>query len=234
MSNKTKIFFIIGALTVIFSSCTVNKPEEKVRTITVSGTGQVSLPADQLTVKFLVKTTEWNVNLSREKNAETTTKVIEKIKETGVSADDISTADYSIYQDNSNTYPGKYTVTNYISVLIRNTDKAGDVIDAAVANGANGLTSFRFSASDNPTAVREARTLAVQNAQDAASLIAGASGCKIAEVLDISEGYNSSSVTRTVNSALKSTVMMDSYTTPIEQGSVTVSSTVTMTFSLTN
>ena len=232
MFKKFSILIAAGVL-LSLASCTVNKPTEQVRTITVSGTGIVTVPADQLTIRFLVRTNEWNVNLAREKNAELTTKVIEKIKEAGVSSDDITTTDYRISQDNSNTYPGKYTVTNYIQVLIRNLENAGNVIDNAVANGANGLTSFNYSAKENPNSLREARTIAVQNAQDAASLIAGASGCKIANVIEINEGYNPSSYSRSTNGTMLKSVG-NSYTTPIEAGNVEITSTVTITFSLTN
>ncbi len=234
MFKKLSVILIAAGVVILGSSCTVNKPAEQVRTITVSGTGIVTLPADQLSVRFLIRTSEWNVNYARDKNAEATTKVIEKIKEAGVSADDITTVDYRITQDNSNSYPGKYTVVNYVQVLIRDINNAGNVIDNAVANGANGLTSFNYSAKENPNSLREARTLAVQNAQDAASLIAGASGCKIADVIDIQEGYNPSSYSKsTANGALRA-ASADYYSTPIEAGNVTISSTVTITYSLTN
>ena len=232
MLKKIAVLIIAAGSVLLASSCTVNKPEEKVRTITVTGTGVVTLPADQLSVRFLVRTSEWNVNYARDKNAETTTKVIEKIKEAGVLDSDITTVDYRISQDNSNPYPGKYTIVNYVQVLIRDINNDGNIIDHAVANGANGLTSFSYSATENPNALREARTLAVQNAQDAASLIAGASGCKVADVLDISEGYNPSSYSRS-NGAVK-LMGANSYTTPIEAGNVEISSTVTITFSLAN
>ena len=232
MFKKISTLIIAAGVVLFASSCTVNKPEEKVRTITVSGTGIVTLPADQLTVRFLVRTNEWNVNLARDKNAEITTKVIEKIKESGVLEGDITTVDYRISQDNSNSYPGKYTVVNYVQVLIRDLSNAGNVIDNAVANGANGLTSFSYSATENPNSLREARTLAVQNAQDAAALIAGASGCKVADVLDIQEGYNPSSYSRSSGAMLKA--VGNSYTTPIEAGNVEITSTVTITFSLAN
>ena len=232
MFKKISTLIIAAGVVLFASSCTVNKPEEKVRTITVSGTGIVTLPADQLTVRFLVRTSEWNVNLARDKNAEITTKVIDKIKESGVLEGDITTVDYRISQDNSNSYPGKYTVVNYVQVLIRDLSNAGNVIDNAVANGANGLTSFSYSATENPNSLREARTLAVQNAQDAAALIAGASGCKVADVLDIQEGYNPSSYSRASGAMLKA--VGNSYTTPIEAGNVEITSTVTITFSLAN
>ncbi|MBP5603543.1 MAG: SIMPL domain-containing protein [Treponema sp.] len=236
MLKKISSILIIAGALILASSCTINKPktEERIRTITVSGTGVVTLPADQLTVRFLVRTSEWNVNLARDKNAEATTKVIAKIKESGVLDGDVTTVDYRISQDNSNSYPGKYTVVNYVQVLIRDINNAGNIIDNAVANGANGLTSFTYSATENPNSVREARTLAVQNAQDAAALIAGASGCKIADVLDIQEGYNSSSYSRSTNGSAKLLMADSGYSTPIEAGTVSVSSTVTITFSLAN
>ncbi len=234
MLKKFSILIIAAGALLLASSCTVNKPEEKLRTITVTGTGIVTQPADQLTVRFLVRTNEWNVNLARDKNAEITTKVIEKIKEAGVQSSDITTVDYRISQDNSNSYPGKYTVINYVQVLIRDLSNAGNVIDNAVANGANGLTSFSYSATENPNALREARTLAVQNAQDAATLIAGASGCKVADVIDIQEGYNSSAYSKSATNGALRAVSADSYSTPIEAGNVTISSTVTITFSLAN
>ncbi len=235
MFKKISIIAIAAGMLLLSSSCTINKakPAEQVRTITVTGTGIVTLPADQLSVRFLVRTSEWNVNLARNKNAEITTKVIEKIKEAGVGSEDITTVDYRISQDNSNTYPGKYTVVNYVQVLIRDINKAGDVIDNAVANGANGLTSFSYSAKENPNSLREARTLAVQNAQDAASLIAGASGCKIADVIDIQEGYNPSAYSRS-NAKMAYGAVYNDYSTPIQAGNVEITSTVTITFSLTN
>ena len=233
MYRKISSILITAGILFSLSSCTVNKPAEQVRTITVTGTGVVTLPADQLSVRFLIRTSEWNVNLARDKNAEATTKVIEKIKESGVSSDDITTVDYRITQDNSNSYPGKYTVVNYVQVLIRDINNAGNVIDNAVANGANGLTSFSYSAKENPNSVREARTLAVQNAQDAAALIAGASGCKIADVIDIQEGYNPSSVLKS-SARLAYGAVYNDYSTPIEAGNVEISSTVTITYSLTN
>ena len=236
MIKKLSVILLTAGALILSSSCTINKakPEEKIRTITVSGTGIVTLPADQLSVRFLIRTSEWNVNYARDKNAEATTKVIAKIKEAGVADEDVTTVDYRISQDNSNSYPGKYTVTNYVQVLIRDISNAGNIIDNAVANGANGLTSFNYSAKDNPNAIREARTLAVQNAQDAASLLAGASGCKISDVIEIQEGYNPSSYSKSATNGAFRAASADYYSTPIEAGNVSITSTVTITYSLTN
>ena len=109
------------------------------------------------------------------------------------------------------------------------------VIDAAVKNntGANGITSFEYLVSDKATALREARTLAIKNAQDAASLLAGASGCKVNGVLEIREDYTSASRS---NDMMFKAVSMEagSTPTPIVEGNVTITSNVTIKYELTN
>jgi len=228
MKKLLKLFAFTAAAAMLFS-CTINRPQEQTRTITVSGTGTASAKPDLLSLNFLVRTVEWNVNVATEKNAAITTKVIDSIKNNGIDDADISTADYSITQDNSNSYAGRYTVTNTISVLVRNLDNAGKVIDSAVYNGANGLTNFEFRLSDKSSTVRQARTAAVQNAQDAASLLAGASGCKLGSVIEIVEGYSFSG-----NSSFEALAEAKTAATPISTRSITVTSEITVTYSLTN
>lgn len=236
--KKTKIIGLViaAAAGLYLSSCTINRTnqQEQVRTITVNGTGSVNVKPDQLSLTFAVKTTDWNVNTAATSNAATTEKVIQAVTEAGVAKQDIQTYDYRITQEtywsNNREYPGKYTVTNSLNILIRNTSTAGNVIDAAIRNGTNALSNYEYSVSDTKTAVREARTLAVQNAFDAANLLAGASGCKVDKVMNIQEGYTST--------RQNSKLMAASYdsasgaSTPIEEGTIAVTSNVTITYSL--
>ena len=238
MKNSIKSILIIGLGTALLSSCVLGRPakeEAPVRSITVSGTGSVSVKPDMVSMKFIVKTTGWNCPQTAERNAINTTNTINAIKEAGVPESDISTYDYSITQDNTHAYAGEYTVRNTIAVLIRNVDLTGKVIDAAVKNntGANGITSFEYLVSDKATALREARTLAIKNAQDAAALLAGASGCKVNGVLEIREDYTSAG---RGNDMLYKAVSMDagSTPTPIIEGNVTITSNVTVKYELTN
>ena len=238
MKKSIKSILIIGLGTALLSSCVLGRPakeEAPVRSITVSGTGSVSVKPDMVSMKFIVKTTGWNCPQTAERNAINTTNTINAIKEAGVPESDISTYDYSITQDNTHAYAGEYTVRNTIAVLIRNVDLTGKVIDAAVKNntGANGITSFEYLVSDKATALREARTLAIKNAQDAASLLAGASGCKVNSVLEIREDYTSTG--RGNEMLYKAASMSNGATpTPITEGNVTITSNVTVKYELTN
>ena len=236
MKKVFKYIFVSSFACLILSSCVISKPtknEEPQRTITVSGNGDVSVKPDLVSLKFLVKSTDWNVGKAVEKNATNSDFVFKALKDAGVDSSDISTADYQIYQDNSKDFPGQYTVKNTIAVIIRNTEITGKVIDAAVKSntGANGLISFEYAVSDKSNAIRQARTLAIQNAQDAASLLAGVSGCKVSNVINISENYTTS---RSNSDMLlsKAALSENAVSTNIEAGTVTISSYVTVTYEL--
>lgn len=226
MLNKITKIVTLAAVSTVFLSCTISKPAAPERSITVNGSATVTVPADKVSLTFQVRTMDWNVNKASDKNAEITAKVFEAIKAAGVSDDDLTTADYSITQDLSKTYPGQYTVTNNIKVIVRNTANTGNVIDGAIVAGANGLTAFKYLAEDNTSALRQARTQAIQNAQDAANLLAGASGAKVGTVMEIVEGYS------TRPSAATALKARDALSTPISNGVVTVESNVTVRYSL--
>lgn len=236
MKKVIKSILIFSSL-LFLSSCVIPKTSaapEPIKTITVSGSGTVSLSPDLVSISFVVRTTDWNVSKAAETNAVNTSNVIKALQDNGVDVTDISTYDYRITQDNSNNYPGKYTVINTISVLVRNVKDTGKLIDVAVKDkiGANGVTNFEYLVSDKTSALRQARTLAVQNAQDAAALLAGASGCKVGEVMNMREDYTSTS--RNSNLLRTKAMAADYVQTPIETGTVEITSNISITYSLLN
>lgn len=229
-----KIILVSAAVTLALSlsSCTINRPAEAQRYITVSGSGSVSVYPDLVSVKFLVKTTGWNIAKTTELNAANTQNALDAIRQAGVADADIFTSDYKITQDNSQAYPGQYTVKNTISVIIRNPKITGAVIDAAVKQntGANGVTDFEYLVSDKSTALRQARTNAIKDAQDAANLLAGASGCKVGNVMEIYENYTTTS--RNDGVMLAKSAGNGSTETPIEPGKIDITSNVTIKYTI--
>lgn len=217
-------------------SCTVNKPAEAPRTITVNGTGTVSAEPDQASIIVSVVTQEWVAKQAADENAAAMTKVRDAVIAAGIRADDITTTDYSIARQdtwsNGRSWPGKYQVRNSLNITIKNTSLASTVIDTAVAAGANELTSLSFSVADTSSLVRQARMLAVQQAQDAASLLAGASGCKIGQVVSISENNNSGARLLSKTFKAEAAMAVADASTPVSAGKIEVSSNVTITYAL--
>lgn len=205
------------------------------RAITTRGAASVSAKPDMARITLSVVTQEWVAKTATESNAVTMDKVFSAVKACGVSEEDISTQGFNIHRQdtysNGRSYPGRYRVSNSLCVSIRNIDMASAVIDAAVAAGANEMSSLSFSLSDKSALLRQARTMAMQNAQDTAALLAGASGCKLGEVLDIKEGGAAApAFSARANSAM---MMADSAaSTPISAGQISVEAEVTVTYAL--
>ena len=161
------------------------------------------------------------------------TRVQEAVIAAGVSASNITTTNYNISRQdtwqNGRQIPGRYQVRNSMKIVVHNTELASPVIDTAIAAGANELTSLTFSVKDDAALVRQARTLAVQDAQDTASLLAGASGCKIGQVVSIQENYDTyGAMNRVSNTAF---AKLDA-ATPVSAGNIEVSASVAITYAL--
>jgi uncharacterized protein len=235
MKEILKKAVLFSAVCMLFS-CAVNKHAETPRTITVNGTGTVSAEPDQASIIVSVITQEWVAKQASDENAASMTKVRDAVIAAGIKTDDITTTDYSIARQdtwvNGRSWPGKYQVRNSLNIVIKNTALASTVIDAAVAAGANELTSLSFSVADTSSLVRQARTLAVQQAQDTASLLAGASGCKIGQVISITENNNSDGQQINRTAKFESTLAAADVSTPVSAGKIKVVSSVTITYAL--
>ena len=112
----------------------------------------------------------------------------------GVTAENLQTYDYEISQDshwkNDERVYGLYCVTNRIKVTVQDIEKAGDIIDLGVRNGATGVDGISFSYEDEVKAVKRARTLAIENARAIAEESVSVAGTKLGKVLSMREDKN--------------------------------------------
>ena len=211
------------------SSCVIRAPEasEQARWISVSGTGAVSVKSDMATINVAVVTYNRSVIEAARLNAEAVTKVRVALIDAGFPAESITTSDYRIWQDISNRngvqYRGDYRVTNSIHIVTMDTSKAGNAIDAAIKNGANEFNSIQFSATKTVDALREARTLAIKNAAEAANLMAKTAGAELGRVIKIEEH---SSPVYAARAESKMMMAANDFATPISAGDSEVSVTV--------
>lgn len=218
-------------------SCTIQqeKKSEVQRNISVTGTGTVRVKNDAATINMAVVTYNRSVIDAAARNAEAVTKVREDLLAAGFPADSITTSGYRIYQDVQNRngvqYRGDYRVSNSVHIVVRDISRAGDAIDTAVRAGANEFSSIEFSATDTDDALREARTLAVKNAYEAANLMAKTSGASLGKVISITEQGGAPVYARAMNSAM---MKADSISTPISGGEQEVSVSVFVTYELTD
>ncbi len=237
-----KIIITILAASLLLSSCSIQQDNYSKRTVSVSGTGSITVEADTATIILSVITSGKEVAETSADNAKKMTAVQEAIVKAGISKDCISTQNYSVYQEtrydnrSGRTIPEDYRVSNQIKILVKKISMTSDVIDLALKSGANQLSSLSYGVTDTEIAKKQARSIAIQQAQEAANLLAGASGAKLGKVLSIAE-HSNSAYPRTMlmkASAANADMALEesAVSTPVSGGSSTITITVDAIYQL--
>jgi uncharacterized protein len=168
-------------------------PTTNEHTISVSGTGKVTLSPDTADLRLGVAATGKTVKAVRTQAAASMTAVIAALKKLGIADRDIQTSLVSLqptYDYSVGTFPPKvtgYQFSDAVSVAIHDLDKVGDAIDDALAAGATTLDGITFRVADEAGAEAQARTAAMAEAKAKAQALASAAGVTITGVASISE-----------------------------------------------
>ncbi len=172
----------------------------------VTGHGVVSAKPDLSVVSIGVYTLADTVNTAMSSAATAMDKVISSIKSNGIQEKDIATSYFSVQPiygqatRPSDKYPGYeqpvivgYSVNNTVSVKIRALDKVGEIIDEASSAGGNAtrINNISFQIENTDAALKQARDLAVKDAQARASQLVTGVGMKLGRAVYINESsYN--------------------------------------------
>jgi uncharacterized protein len=162
-------------------------------TVSVSGTGRVTVVPDRVTFNVAVQTIAPTVDEAVNENNARIAAVIAALKKAGATDRDIRTSNFSIYpqQDYSQ---GKlprilgYQVSNNITVTRPNPAEASKLLQAAINAGVNQSSGLNFEVSD-PSRGRDAGfKAAFDDARAKATVLAQAAGRTLGRALSISEG----------------------------------------------
>jgi uncharacterized protein len=239
MKKNYLAFALLAILALTLSACgptTVNQAApESLRTLNVSGVGVVYLTPDIVYINIGVNTQRENAAQAVEINKTQTSAVIQAIKDFGVDAKDIRTTNFSIWSNPQYDPSGQITGTNYsvdntVNVTVRELDKLGDLLDAAIQAGANSIYSIQFDVEDKTAATKEARTQAVEDAKVEAQELADASGVSLVQIQTINY-YESSPTPYFEGKGGGGGAAMES-AVPIQPGQLAISVTVNVTYSI--
>jgi uncharacterized protein len=144
--------------------------------IKVTGEGELVLPPDSASVNLGVITEMKELIPAQQQNSVDVTKVINAIKTLGIAQNLIQTSDYRIdteydYEQGKQLFRG-YKVTHLLQVKIEELSLIGKVVDTAVQNGANYVSSVQFSLKNKDGYYLQALALALNNASEKAKTIA--------------------------------------------------------------
>jgi len=162
------------------------------RYITVVGRGKASVEPDIVILQVGVETKAPEVTQAMDNNDEIMGEILAALDEMGIAEEDIRTTNYRIYFDEGYRSPEMqeepvYRVSNMVMVTIRDLGAAGEILDEAVAAGANRVHGLSFTKEDWSEAEAEARAEAMANARERAEHLAQLADVEVGQVISISE-----------------------------------------------
>jgi uncharacterized protein YggE len=206
----------------------------------VSGTGKVYVTPDIAELTLGVEAQAATVAEAQSIANQTMNAVIAAIKTEGITEDDIQTQYFNItevtkwdYDKGESSIIG-YMVTNTVLAKIRDIDKTGDVIDAAVAAGGDyiRINSLNFTVEDPNIYYAQAREQAITYAIQKAEQMAALTGVNLGDITYIAESSYMPSGNYYEGRALTPTA--DSGSTSVSPGQLEVTTTVTIVYNIEN
>ncbi len=209
-----------------------NQSATKHRVIEVLGEGTVAVLPDIAIIRLGVISEGAELTETLNQNSAAMANIIQALHELGIPKEHIQTDEYRIdlqydFQDGQQKFRG-YRVTNLIKVKIQDVSKVGLVVDTAVQNGANTVSTIQFSLDNQSAFYNQALTLAVKNAQEKAMTIASAAGVSLHQTpISVAEW----TVQRQPPIPFETAAMVKSVSTPIEPGQLEVKAQIVAKFS---
>ena len=214
MNNEIKffvkgVFLFLVAIAAFWYVSAYSRSVVPERSFSVSGEGKAVAVPDiaQLSIGVL---TEGGKNLAdlQKQNTEKINLIISYLKEQGIDPKDIKTEYYNIsprYQyfscppiplviETPRPCPPSeiigYSISQNISVKVRDLGKAGDVLAGVVEEGANSVSGPNFTVDDLVDFENKAREEAIKRAREKAKSMARAGGFRLGKLISIQEGFS--------------------------------------------
>jgi uncharacterized protein YggE len=203
--------------------------ERTMRTLTVTGTGEIATPTSITLVQLGVEAQGRTAEETQRAIAQRSDALVSYLRSQNV--DQLQTTGINLYarydySNNRNTLVG-YTGSNTVSFRVP-TERAGEILDNAVSAGATQISSVSFVATDEAIAAarRQALQAATQDAQSQADAVLASLGLSRQEVVSIQ--INGASTPPIMPLQMEAAMFDRAATSPVIGGDQTVSASVTL------
>lgn len=167
-------------------------PRPEARVI-VNGEGSVTVQPDYAQIGAGVTTKAKTVKEATDANAKLMAAITAALLDSGIAQKDIQTSRFSVQpvyappQPNAEPKLSGFSVSNQLSITIRQIATVGAILDRVIAAGATDVGGVEFLHSDLSKALDQAREAAVADARRKAELYARAAGLELGRVMWITE-----------------------------------------------
>lgn len=157
--------------------------------LATSGSAVVRLPPDRVSFSVGVETSDANVSRAFRANAQKVAAVLDALKAKGVQAKELQTSNLEVTSRNPDGTPANgFRVSNRVTISRESASGVGELIEAAIAAGANDAGQLNFFVSNPDTAQARGLELAFASAKAKAETMATLSKRTLGDVLCVAEG----------------------------------------------
>lgn len=203
----------------------------RVTRVMVVGDSIVQAQPDTAIVTVSVVTQNRRALDAQQENAAKTDAVIRALKAAAGAGAEVKTSGYSlqpmrVYKENQPPTITGYEVRNSVTVTTGELTKVGNIIDAAAQGGANDVSGITFTLRQDRPAKDRALGEATREALSKARVIAMALGGRVVRIIEVQEEGFQQRPPQPIYQAETFAMKRDSVATPIEVGSLDISSRV--------
>lgn len=239
------ILMLVWLLLVPFTTWAAEaKPETP--TLTVSGTGTLSLAPDTAFVTLGMETAGKALAETQQQNAVAMQKVMERVLQSGIEKERIQTASFTVTpqykprpsrRSSEEVVPAEpeiigYTVSNMLTVEVRDLEKVGKVIDTALTAGANRFHGLHWTLRDERQPRLRALKMAAAQAREKAQALGEALDVKLIRILTANESGVHVISPRSFMARAMGSAMAAEASAPISPGEIKVEASVTLIYEI--
>lgn len=219
------------------------KPE--IPTLTVVATGSVTAPPDTAFVTLGMDTAGKSLTEAQRQNSAAIQKVMERLRELKIDKERIQTAAFTVSPQYkpppkrpSEAPPAPpeivgYSISNTITIEVRDVEKVGTVIEEVLAAGANHFHGLRWALRDEQQARLNALKIAAGEAREKATALSQAVNVKLGRLMNVTEGSRVVAPMPRVGRAMAA-MEGAGVEVPISSGEMKVEATVTLIYEITH
>lgn len=236
-----KFFFLVILAAIILPMQSASADVDQKATISLQGTGSVSVAPDMAIISFGVTQEAKTAREALDQNNKAMGEILSAMRENGVEEKDLQTSGFNVSP--RYVYPKRktngeqpapqitgYLVSNQLTVRIRDINKVGGILDLSVTLGMNSGGNIQFTNANTKDIIKQARTRAVEDALEKAQTLATAANVKLGNILNINE--NSSRHRPVAIAQARSLSVQESAAVPIASGENSYKVNVQMTWEI--
>ena len=237
------IALVMALLAVPIAAWGTDSTKPEVPTLTVAASGSVTAAPDTAFVTVGMETVGKSPAESQRQNSAVMQKVMERLRELKIEKERIQTSSLTVSPQYkpppkrpSETPPAPpeiigYTISNTVTVEVRDLGKVAAVIEEALSAGANHFHGLQWTLRDEQPARLSALRIAAAKAREKAAAMSEALNVKLVRLVNVTEG---SHVVRPAPYAGRAMAAMDvaGGDVPISSGEMKVEATVTLVYEI--